>query len=87
MLLNVALTIIRGPFFCSDYKDLWLIRFSLNEIPLSGCDSSFTLLSIASSPFQVMSGTNVHNLSKYTTMIHTQLFQCPFNISKSISWG
>ena len=84
ILLNVALT-IRGPFFCSDYKALWLIRFSLNEIPSSGCDSSFTLLSIASSPYQVISGINVHNSSKYTTMIHAQLFQCPFDYSKSIS--
>ena len=71
--------------FCSDYKALWLIRFSLNEIPSSGCDSSFTLLSIASSPYQAISGKNVHNSSKYTTMIHAQLFQCPFNNSKSIS--
>ena len=37
---------IRGPFFAA--KALWLIRFSLNEIPSSGCDSSFTLLSISS---------------------------------------
>ena len=67
-------------------KALWLIRFSLNEIPSSGFDSSFTLLSIASSPYQVISGTNVHNLSKYTTMIHAQLFQRPFNNSKSIPY-
>ena len=73
--------------FCSDYKALWLILFSLNEIPSSSCDSPFTLLSIASSPYQVISGTNVHNSSKYTTMIHAQLFQCPFNNSKSISCG
>ena len=71
-------------FFCSDYKALWLIRFSLNEIPSSGRDSSFTLLSIdRPSPYQVISGTNVHNSSKYTTMIHAQLFQCPFNNSCS----
>ena len=49
------------------FTALWLIRFSLNEIPSSGCNSSFTLLSIASSPYQVISGTNVHNSSKYTT--------------------
>ena len=65
-------------------KALWLIRFSLNEIPSSGFDSSFTLLSIASSPIQVISGTNLHNSSKYTTMIHAQLFQRPFNNFKSI---
>ena len=47
-------------------------------------DSSFTLLSIASSPYQVISRTNVHNSCKYTTMIHAQLFQRPFNNSKSI---
>ena len=28
---------------------------------------------------------NVHNSSKCTTMIQAQLFQCPFNNSKSIS--
>ena len=33
----------------------------------------------------IILGTNVHNSSKYTTMIHAQLFQCPFNNSKSIS--
>ena len=65
-------------------KAPWLIHFSLNEIPSSGFDSSFTLLSIASSPYQVISGTNVHNSSKYTTMIHAQLFQRPFNNFKSI---
>ena len=65
-------------------KALWLIRFSMNEIPSSGFDSSFTLLSIASSPIQVISGTNLHNSSKYTTMIHAQLFQRPFNNFKSI---
>ena len=27
----------------------------------------------------------MHSSSKYTTMIHAQLFQCPFNNSKSIS--
>ena len=67
------------------FTALWLIRFSLNEIPSSGCNSSFTLLSIASFPYQVISGTNVHNSSKYTTVIHTQLFQRRFSISKSIS--
>ena len=79
--VNVALQ-IEDVFFAA--KALWLIRFSLNEIPSSGFDSSFTLLSIASSPYQVISGTNVHNSSKYTTMIHAQLFQRPFNNSKSI---
>ena len=46
----------------------------------------FTLLSIASSPYQVslISRTNVFNSSKYTTMIHVQLFQRPVNNSKSI---
>ena len=78
-----ALTIQR-PFFVAP-NALWLIWFSLNEIPSSGCDSSFTLLSIASSPGKVILGTNVQNSSKYTTMMHTQLFQCPFNNSKSIS--
>ena len=73
--------------FFAAIKALWPSRFSLNEIssPSSGCDSYFTLPSIASSPCQVISGTNVHNSSKYTTMIHAQLFQCPFNNSKSIS--
>ena len=44
-------------FFFAAIQALWLIRFSLNEIPSrsSGCDSSFTLLSIASSPYQVIS--------------------------------
>ena len=83
ILLNLALTIQR-PFFVAP-NALWLIWFSLNEIPPSGCDSSFTLLSIASSPGKVILGTNVQNSSKYTTMVHTQLFQCPFNNSKSIS--
>ena len=43
-------------------------------------------LSIASSPYQVslISRTNVFNSSKYTTMIHVQLFQRPVNNSKSI---
>ena len=82
--VNVALQ-IEDLFFAA--KALWLIRFSLNEIPSSGFDSSFTLLSIASSPYQVISGTNEHNSSKYTTMIHAQLFQCPLNNSKSISCG
>ena len=68
-------------------KALWLIRFSLNEIPSSGFDGSFILLSITSSPYQVISGTNVHNSFKYTTMIHAQLLQRPFNNSKSISCG
>ena len=67
------------------FTALWLIRFSLNEIPSSGFNSSFTLLSIASAPYQVISGTNVHNSSKYTTVIHAQLFQRRFNNSKSIS--
>ena len=81
--VNVALQ-FDDLFFAA--KALWLIHFSLNEIPSSGFDSSFTLLqSIASSPYQVISGTNEHNSSKYTTMIHAQLFQCPFNNSKSIS--
>ena len=79
--VNVALQ-FQDLFFAANA--LWLIRFSLNEIPSSGFDSSFTLLSIASSPYQVISGTNVHNSSKYTTMIHAQLFQRPFNNSKSI---
>ena len=80
--VNVALQ-FDDLFFAA--KAVWLIRFSLNEIPSSGFDSSFTLLqSIASSPYQVISGTNVHNSSKYTTMIHVQLFQRPFNNSKSI---
>ena len=38
----------------------------------------------ACSPYQVKSGTNVHNSSKYTAVIHAQLFQSPFNNSKSI---
>ena len=42
----------RGPLFAA--RALWLIRFPLNEIPSSGLDSSFTLLSIASSLYQVM---------------------------------
>ena len=75
--VNVALQ-FDDLFFAA--KAVWLIRFSLNEIPSSGFDSSFTLLSIASSPYQVISGTNVHNSSKYTTMIHAQLFQRPLNI-------
>ena len=79
--VNVALQ-LDDLFFAA--KFLWLIRFSLNEIPSSGFDSSFTLLSIASSPYQVISRTNVHNSCKYTTMIHAQLFQRPFNNSKSI---
>ena len=79
--VNVALQ-FQDLFFAANA--LWLIRFSLNEIPSSGFDSSFTLLSIASSPYQVISGTNVHNSSKYTTMIHVQLFQRPFNNSRSI---
>ena len=49
------------------FTALWLIRFSLNEIPSSGCNSSFTLLSIASSPYQAISRTNEHNSSKYKT--------------------
>ena len=28
----------------------------------------------------------MHNSSKYTTMIHAQLFQCPFNNCKSINF-
>ena len=44
----MSMSTIRGP--CFEAKDLWLIRFSLNEIPSSGFDSSFTLVSIASSP-------------------------------------
>ena len=44
------------------------------------CDRIFSISSI-------ISGTNVHNSSKYTTMIHAQLFQCPFNNSKYISCG
>ena len=79
--VNVALQ-LDDLFFAA--KFLWLIRFSLNEIPSSGFDSSFTLLSIASSPYQVISRTNGHNSCKYTTMIHAQLFQRPFNNSKSI---
>ena len=67
--VNVALQ-FDDLFFAA--KTLWVIHFSLNEIPSSGFDSSFTLLSIASSPYQVISGTNVHNSSKYTTMIHAQ---------------
>ena len=49
-------------------------------------DAPFTLLSIASSSYQVslISRTNVFNSSKYTTMIHVQLFQRPVNNSKSI---
>ena len=83
MNVNVALQ-FEDSFFAA--KALWLIpRFSLNEISSSGFDSSFTFLSIASSPSQVISGTNVHNSCKYTTMIHAQLFQRPFNNSKSIS--
>ena len=47
ILINVAL--IEDHF--SAAKALWLIiRFSLSEIPSLGCDSSFTLLSIAYSP-------------------------------------
>ena len=82
--LNVSLT-IRAPFLA--VKALWLIRFSLNEIPSSGCSSSFTLLSITSSPCKVISGTNVHSSSKYTTMMHARLFQRSFNNSKYISCG
>ena len=62
-----------------------LLAYSLNEIPSSGFDGSSTLLSMASSPYQVISETNVYNSSKYTTMIHAQLFQRPLNNSKSIS--
>ena len=49
-------------------------------------DAPFTLMSIASSPYQVslISRTNVFNSSKYITMIHVQLFQRPDNNSKSI---
>ena len=74
MNVNVAYT-IRRSFY--EAKALWLIRFSLNEIPSSGFDSSFTLMSIASSP---VSGNIENNLSKDTTMIHAQLFQRPLTI-------
>ena len=49
-------------------------------------DTPFTLLSIASPPYQVrlISRTNVFNSCKYTTMIHVQLFQRPVNNSKSM---
>ena len=63
--------------------------FSLNEIPSSGFDIALSHSCRshrlrASSPYQVKSGTNVHNSSKYTAVIHAQLFQSPFNNSKSI---
>ena len=67
--------------FCSQDS----LVYSLNEIPSSGSDSSSTLLSIASSPYQVISETNVYNSSEYTKMIHAQLFQRPLNNFKSIS--
>ena len=78
--LNVSLT-IPAPFF-----GRWgSLAYLLNEIPSSGCSSSFTLLSITSSPCKVISGTNVHSSSKYTTMMHARLFQRSFNNSKYIS--
>ena len=33
---------IRGPFFFFAAKAHWLIRFSLNGIPKTGCDSSLS---------------------------------------------
>ena len=67
---------------------LGTVTYSLSEshrqasIALShSCRSPFLR---ASSPYQVISGTNVHNSSKYTAVIHAQLFQSPFNNSKSI---
>ena len=64
---TTVLELFEDRFFSA--KALLLIRFLLNEIPSSGFDSSFTLPSIASSPYQVISGTNVHNSPKYTTTI------------------
>ena len=58
MKVNVALQ-FEDLFFAA--KALWLIRSSLNEIPSSGFDSFFTLLSIASSPGIFSISSNIGN--------------------------
>ena len=63
-------------------KALCLIRSSQNEIPSSGCDSSFTLLQIASSPYKVILETNFAQFVQYVTMMDAQLFQRPLTIPR-----
>ena len=80
---SASLAMSRTVFLAA--KALCLIRSSQNEIPSLGCDSSFTLLQIASSPYKVILETNFAQFVQYATIMHAQLFQRPFNNSKSIS--